>query len=102
PINLHRNDRDKCGRSEERWCGRPKLPLGSLAPIAEVPDLVAVNRAGLVLVTRLRPAAGAHLEIAGLVAQPFELVAVAAHDHQGMAQVDRMVGAEAKLAARLE
>src|SRR3546814_5623168 len=59
-------------------------------------------RARLRLIARFGPAAGPHLEIARLLRQPFELGAVAAHHHQRVPQIDRMVGAEAELAAGLQ
>src|SRR3546814_3182111 len=67
------------------------------APVSEVPDLVPL-RARLRLIARFGPAAGALLEIARLLRQPFILVAVAAHDHQRVLQIDRVVGAETELA----
>ena len=42
------------------------------------------------------------LEIARVLRQPFILVAVAAHHHQRVLEVNRMVGAEAELAAGLQ
>ena len=81
----------------KRGFSTPDLP--SNTPPAKIPDFVAIHGPCLVLVSRFGPAAGALLEIAGPFAQPLELVAVAAHHHQRVAQVDGMVGAEAELAA---
>jgi len=78
------------------------VPRPAFAAIAEIPDFVAVDGAGLVFVTGFGPAAGAFLEILWFIDQPFELVGVALHDHQRVAQIDVMIGAEAEFAAGLE
>src|SRR3546814_15069675 len=78
------------------------LPDRTLNPaIAEIPHPVPL-RAGLRLIAGFGPAAGAGLKIARILCQPFILVAVAAHHHQRVPQIDRMVGAEAELAAGLQ
>ena len=73
--------------------------LGFFTPIAEIPDFMP-KAACLCLIAGFRPAAGAVLKIGRAVAQPAKLLAVALHDHQRVADVDRMVGAKAEFAAR--
>ena len=63
---------------------------------------MVINRARLVLVARFGPARGAVLPARRTIDDPFELVGKAAHHHQRMAQIDRVIGAEAKLAAGLQ
>jgi hypothetical protein len=53
-------------------------------------------------IARLRPAAAADLKILGFLGQPLELVGVALHHHQGMADIDRVIGAESEFAAGLQ
>lgn len=75
------------------------LTTHSAATVSKVPDLVPVNITGFCFITGFRPATGSHLEITGHLCKPFELVGMSAHDHERVAQIDRMVGAKAKLSA---
>ena len=61
-----------------------------------------VNRAGFGFIAGFGPAAGADLEITRGLDQPIELVGVAAHDHQRVADIDRMISAEPEFTAGLQ
>jgi hypothetical protein len=63
---------------------------------------MSVDRAGFVFIAGFGPATWAVLELRGRIAEPFKLVIVATHHHQRVAQVDRVIGAKAELAARLQ
>ncbi len=97
PLRRTRDAREPAAANQ----GREARIQGLDPPVTEIPDLMPL-RARLGFVARFGPAAGAPLEIARALRQPFILVAVAAHHHQRVLQIDRMVGAEAELAAGLE
>src|SRR5688572_5999676 len=82
---------------KRRYLGTPQL----FAAEAEVPDFVALPP-GLGLVAGFRPATRTALPALGPFHEPLEVGSVTPHDHQGVAQVYRMIGAEPELAARLQ